>query len=84
MIGDGSAGSLAVEDPVVRALQAFLLVPTPGGTAEISNFVDWCFDALSIDEVVTFVAGSALSSGVPDAALIRNWCALGSIKVVTI
>lgn len=61
---------VTVEDPVVGALQAGLLVPVPGGTADIRNRLNWSEDTLSVVEVVANIARKTVAIGVKCVALI--------------
>ena len=73
LVRNRHADSVVVEDPVIRALDTNLLVPVPGGTADIRNFLDGGEDTGTIDEVVSLVASNAGTLLVVSVALIRDW-----------
>jgi hypothetical protein len=62
--------SVVVEHPVAGALETGLFVPVPGSTSNISNFLDGGKDALSVNQIVSNVAGKASSIAVESIALI--------------
>jgi hypothetical protein len=72
LVGDGNTNILAVEDPVVGALETNLFLPVPGGTSEVRRFLRRSQLAFSSVEEVTFIAGDTVSSGVKGLALIGD------------
>ncbi len=62
-----------VENPIVRALKADLLIPVPGGAADIRDLLNGCLTAFSVFKIVTFIARLASSSIIESSALIRDW-----------
>jgi hypothetical protein len=73
---------LGVEDPVVGALKAGLLVPVPGGAADISGVsVGKRHTASSVAKIVSAVATGALAvSLVPGSTVIVHCLALVSVE----
>lgn len=72
MVRDWDADLVGVEDPVVGALEAKLLVPVPGGTSNVRDRLSGSKNAFSIVQIVSSVAGKASASAVKSIALIRN------------
>ena len=74
MIRDGDADSFSVEDPVIRASQADLVVPVPSGASKIgrSGGVGGREDTLTIGKVVSLVARSTVTVVSMSSALIRD------------
>ena len=56
MVRDRDTKSVFVEDPVVGALKTCLLVPVPGGTANVRDLLDGGELASSVVQVVTSIA----------------------------
>jgi hypothetical protein len=79
--GDLDTDTVLVEDPVVRALQADLFVPVPGGTAGVSGVgVGERHAAGAVAEVVARVAaGAEAGLAVPGGALVVYGLALVAV-----
>jgi len=72
LVRDRDTKSVFVEDPVVGALKTCLLVPVPGGTANVRDLLDGGKLASSFVKVITFIARLTGSSVIEGSALIRN------------
>ena len=68
----GDANVVFVEDPIVRALKANLLVPVPGSTADVRDLLNWGLSAFSILEVVSFIARLTGSGVIKSSTLVGN------------
>ena len=66
------ADSSLVEDPSLRAGEAFLVIPVPFGTAEVSWTLDGRQNAGSVLDFVSLVAGSAFSVISPGGAVVAD------------
>ena len=74
LVRDGGADFISVEDPSVGAFQADLVVPVPGSASLISGLgvVGEGEEALSVLEVISFVADGAVTGNVVFLALVSN------------
>ena len=74
LIRDGGADVVSVEGPSVGAFQADLVVPIPGSASLISGLgiVGEGEEALSVLEVISFVADGAVAGSVVLLALVGN------------
>lgn len=73
-VADGNASLVGVEDPVGGALETDVVVPVPGGAADLSRsgVVGLREDASAVAEVVTLVAGGAGSAAVGGLAEVAH------------
>ena len=82
VVRDGHADIVSVEDPLLRADEADLVVPVPGGASEVSRLLVVISreDTSSVNEVVSLEAGEAVTIIGMRGALVRN----GNTNVVGI
>ncbi len=72
MVGYGDADFIAVEDPIVGALETDLFVPVPSGASNVRNLLGWGQLTLSVVKVVSVVAAETVSTSVEGGALVGN------------
>jgi hypothetical protein len=71
LVGNRNADSVT-EDPIVGALQTDLSVPVPRGTSYVSDLLNGGEGALSVLEIVSFVAGNTGATVVEGSALVGD------------